>query len=262
MRLVPLVLLLGFSRTLAAGILSAELVCTEREMQVHVLLNGSLGAPARVFVKERSEDPMCSHSYPAVAGHNTLMFRVPLGTCRMQRLQQFSNKFSFTTAVVVSFHELLGLDENSVDDARLESSIQCSYRLFHGATEVGSAEVGVRQFFFVHDCVVNPEFDLQHDPVVLDSRGCPVDAIGMGEVRYSPDGRSGSSQNTAYKFADYPNLLFKCSINVCRTDVAVVGCPPAVPVDCSKTRIRAPRGSSNRTVRATSSFQNPSVSET
>ncbi|KAK0399271.1 hypothetical protein QR680_002970 [Steinernema hermaphroditum] len=126
----------------------------------------------------------------------------------------------------------------------------------YGATEVGSAEVGVRQvrvgdrlehrwecenvarnqFLFVHDCVVNPEFDLQHDPVVLDSRGCPVDAIGMGEVRYSPDGRSGSSQHTAYKFADYPNLLFKCSINVCRTDVAVVGCPPAVPVDCSKTR--------------------------
>ncbi|KAK0398875.1 hypothetical protein QR680_002793 [Steinernema hermaphroditum] len=63
----------------------------------------------------------------------------------------------------------------------------------NGATEVGSAEVGVRQvrvgdrlehrwkcenlarnqFLFVHDCVVNPEFDLQHDSVVLDSRGCP-----------------------------------------------------------------------------------------
>ncbi|KAK0408528.1 hypothetical protein QR680_004007 [Steinernema hermaphroditum] len=258
-------------------------------MQVHVLLDGSLEAPARIFVKERSEDPMCSHSYPAVAGHNTLMFRVPLGTCRMQRLQQFSNKFSFTTAVVVSFHEMFvseldrsyritcdysavappplskavtvglgvnGLDENSVDDARLESSIQCSYRLFHGATEVGSAEVGVKQvrvgdrlehrwecenlarnqFLFVHDCIVNPEFDLQRDPVVLDSHGCPIDAIGMGEVRYSPDGRSAFSEHTAYKFADYPNLLFKCSISVCRTDVAVVGCPPTVPVDCSKTR--------------------------
>ncbi|TKR93375.1 hypothetical protein L596_007845 [Steinernema carpocapsae] len=271
------------------SILSAELVCTDREMQIHILLDEPLQAPARIFVKDRSMDPMCSHAYSVVADHNALMFRIPLGTCRMQRIQQYSNKFSFATSVVVSFHEMFvtefdksyriacdyanvtpppapkavtvgvgvtGLEENSVDDMRPESSIQCVYRLFRGSTEVGSAEVGARQvrvgdrlehrwecenvaqiqFIFIHDCAVNPEFDLDHDPVVLDSRGCPTDPIGMGPIEYSYDGGMARSYHTAYKFADYPNLLFKCSISVCRKDVAVPGCPSTLPVDCSKSR--------------------------
>uniref|UniRef100_A0A1I8A139 ZP domain-containing protein n=1 Tax=Steinernema glaseri TaxID=37863 RepID=A0A1I8A139_9BILA len=141
------------------------------------------------------------------------------------------------------------LDENSVHD----TSVQCSYRLFRGEKEVGSAEAGALQvhlgdrlehrwecvnlapleFLFVHDCVASPKFDQERDRVILDSRGCPVDDFIMGKVRYSADGRVASSEHSAYRFTDDPNVLFKCSISVCRSDAA--GCPSSLPVNCSKT---------------------------
>ena len=45
---------------------------------------------------------------------------------------------------------------------------------------------------------------------------CTIDPMGMGKIVYSIDGKSASSRHLAYKFADYPNLLFKCSVSICR----------------------------------------------
>lgn len=50
---------------------------------------------------------------------------------------------------------------------------------------------------------------------------CVMDELAMGAIKYSKDGRSASSHHFAYKFADYPNLLFKCSISICDRDYAI-----------------------------------------
>ena len=72
------------------------------------------------------------------------------------------------------------------------------------------------QFIFVHNCVVNPEFSLGNDPVLIDSNGCPIDETGIGQtIEYDPDGKTARCKHPAYKFADHPNLLFKCSVTVC-----------------------------------------------
>ncbi|KAE9552252.1 hypothetical protein FO519_004530 [Halicephalobus sp. NKZ332] len=84
---------------------AAELVCTDRDMQLHILLEKPLQHPARIFVKEQSANPRCVHHYEEQSDHNALMFRIPLSTCGMQRVQQHTNRFSFTTSVVVSFHK-------------------------------------------------------------------------------------------------------------------------------------------------------------
>ena len=76
--------------------------------------------------------------------------------------------------------------------------------------------LGKDQFIFIHDCIVNPEFSMGEDPVLVDSEGCSVDETGIGKIEYSGDGKSAKSRHLAYKFADYHNLLFKCSISVCR----------------------------------------------
>lgn len=70
--------------------LAAELVCTERDMQLHILVEKPLVYPARIFVKDQSRNPLCSLIYPANADHNALMFRVPLSTCDMKRVQQYT----------------------------------------------------------------------------------------------------------------------------------------------------------------------------
>ena len=70
--------------------LAAELVCTEREMQLHVLIEKPLTLSARIFVKDQSRNPLCSLIYPANPDHNALMFRIPLSTCDMKRVQQYT----------------------------------------------------------------------------------------------------------------------------------------------------------------------------
>uniref|UniRef100_A0AC34GHN4 ZP domain-containing protein n=1 Tax=Panagrolaimus sp. ES5 TaxID=591445 RepID=A0AC34GHN4_9BILA len=94
------------------------------------------------------------------------------------------------------------------------------------------------QFIFVHDCFVNPEFSLGNDPPLIDSNGCAVDETGIGEIKYSSDGKTATSKHLAYKFADYPNLLFKCSITICKaysckfTD----GTSISLPLNCAQKR--------------------------
>ena len=68
--------------------IAAELVCTDRDMQLHVLLEKRLKHPARIFVKEQSANPRCVHHYETNSDHNALMFKIPLSTCGMQRVQQ------------------------------------------------------------------------------------------------------------------------------------------------------------------------------
>ncbi|VDK55192.1 unnamed protein product [Gongylonema pulchrum] len=93
------------------------------------------------------------------------------------------------------------------------------------------------QFMYVHDCTVNPEFNTGNDPVIVDSHGCTTDSLAMGPIQYSRDGHRASAKHFAYKFAGHPNLLFKCSISICRK--SVVACrygdnTPMLKVSCWK----------------------------
>uniref|UniRef100_A0A914YYW5 ZP domain-containing protein n=1 Tax=Panagrolaimus superbus TaxID=310955 RepID=A0A914YYW5_9BILA len=260
-------------------------------MQLHILLEKPLSHSSRIFVKEQSADPSCVHRYEPNSEHNALMFRVPLSTCGMQRIQYHSTKFSFTTSIVVSFHQFfvssydrsfritcdyaniqqppkhdvtvgVGVEEESDDEFENVNEVypetaDCSYRLLYrnkSSTEMEKAKtvqigdelehiwtcsnLGSNQFIFVHDCFVNPEFSLGNDPPLIDSNGCPVDETGIGEIKYSSDGKTATSKHLAYKFADYPNLLFKCSVTICKaynckfTD----GTSVTLPLNCAQKR--------------------------
>uniref|UniRef100_A0A914BUM2 ZP domain-containing protein n=1 Tax=Acrobeloides nanus TaxID=290746 RepID=A0A914BUM2_9BILA len=285
-------------------VISAELVCTEREMQLHVLIEKPLTHSARIFVKDQSRNPLCSLIYPANPDHNALMFRIPLSTCDMKRVQQYTNRFSFTTSVVVSFHKMfvssmdrayritcdysktfnprttkeitVGVGVQDPEDNHVRQILpeipECSYKLFrvqkHFNTDSGNevsfefseartVRVGEElehrwncekmhpdQFIFIHNCMVNPEFSMGNDPVIVDARGCTIDPMGMGKIVYSIDGKSASSRHLAYKFADYPNLLFKCSVSICRKSLMTScvnpdGSPVTIPPNCVKRSSRA-----------------------
>uniref|UniRef100_A0A9J2P2K1 ZP domain-containing protein n=1 Tax=Ascaris lumbricoides TaxID=6252 RepID=A0A9J2P2K1_ASCLU len=269
---------------------SAELVCTELDMQLHIVLERPIRGTVRAFVKERSEDLACSHLYSQDGDHNALTFKIPLGTCSMQKNQQSMNRFSFSTTVYFSFHSLFvskddvayritcdyaqqipetihnvtagvgvrEIEESNVDE-RSNEDVECSYSVRKAGSEIGSRESTAyanlgdeivhewscakmlpTQFIFVHDCIVNPEFDTGNDPVIVDSQGCVMDELAMGAIKYSKDGRSASSHHFAYKFADYPNLLFKCSISICDRDYAICsykdGSPLLEPPECALVR--------------------------
>lgn len=57
-----------------------------------------------------------------------------------------------------------------------------------------------------------------------------MDPMAMGEIAYSADGHSASSKHFAYKFAGYPNLLFKCSISICQRSLPMCKYNDGTPV--------------------------------
>uniref|UniRef100_A0A7E4VRD8 ZP domain-containing protein n=1 Tax=Panagrellus redivivus TaxID=6233 RepID=A0A7E4VRD8_PANRE len=265
-------------------------------MQLHVLLEKPLTHSARIYVKEQSADPRCVHHYEANSDHNALMFRVPLSTCGMQRIQQKTHRFSFVTSVVVSFHRFflsnrdrgfrlscdyadvytppqatvtsgIGVEEQTESDVKnmYPEVADCSYQLFsrtrNATISLAATTVHVGdelehrwscnglmpgQFVFVHDCTVNPEFPMDEgDPILVDSYGCVVDDAGIGQIMYSNDGFTAYSRHQAYKFADYPNLLFKCALTICRADTCVLkdGSFVSFPPNC-KNHTRTTRSTS------------------
>uniref|UniRef100_A0A915B3U7 OBG-type G domain-containing protein n=1 Tax=Parascaris univalens TaxID=6257 RepID=A0A915B3U7_PARUN len=202
-------------------VVSAELVCTDIDMQLHIVLERPIRGTVRAFVKERSEDLACSHLYSEDGDHNALVFKIPLGTCSMQKTQQSVNRFSFTTTVYFSFHSLFvskddvayritcdyaqqipetmynvtagvgvrEIEESNADE-RSNEDVECSYSVRKAGSEIDSrdstayanlgdeivhewscAKMLPTQFIFVHDCIVNPEFDTGNDPVIVDSQG-------------------------------------------------------------------------------------------
>lgn len=74
-------------------------------MQLHIVLERPIRGTVRAFVKERSEDLACSHLYSQDGDHNALTFKIPLGTCSMQKNQQsmvILSKRSFTSFSAVN----------------------------------------------------------------------------------------------------------------------------------------------------------------
>uniref|UniRef100_A0AC35FEF5 ZP domain-containing protein n=1 Tax=Panagrolaimus sp. PS1159 TaxID=55785 RepID=A0AC35FEF5_9BILA len=228
--------------------MSAELVCTDRDMQLHVLLEKPLSHSSRIFVKEQSADPHCVHKYEPNSEHNALMFRIPLSTCGMQRIQYHSTKFSFTTSIVVSFHQFfvssydrsfriacdysqiqqppkqdvtVGVGVEEADDLDVNEvypeTAECSYKLLYRnktstimekakTVQIGDEMEHVwtcenlrsNQFIFIHDCLVNPEFSVGNDPILIDSNGCPVDETGIGAPLNCSQKRSIRSINNQF----------------------------------------------------------------
>ncbi|MFH4973371.1 hypothetical protein AB6A40_000080 [Gnathostoma spinigerum] len=130
-----------------------------------------------------------------------------------------------------------GIDENLVD-TQIADDTECIYTLSIGGKSIDSSEsvhfvrIGdpiehhwkcpnllPTEFFVIHDCFVNPEFSRGNDPMIVDHFGCPSDPLAMEQIDYSGDGHSAVGKHSAYKFADYPNILFRCSLTICRRDM-------------------------------------------
>lgn len=54
-------------------------------MRLRVLLDAPMRHAMRAFIKDRANDPLCSHQYPRKAKHNVIIFTVQLSTCGMQK---------------------------------------------------------------------------------------------------------------------------------------------------------------------------------
>uniref|UniRef100_A0A914X016 ZP domain-containing protein n=1 Tax=Plectus sambesii TaxID=2011161 RepID=A0A914X016_9BILA len=286
-------------------ITSAQLICTDRDLQLHAVVKTPLFQEGRAFVKDHSRDPSCQHVYQRSTTDNALMFRIPLNTCGMVRTSQYAvdrayrltceytravgpTTKDFTVALAVSMLPTTLLPGRGVSGPGEEERIQCSYKLYLGdfqqygiRQEAKYARVGDKvthvwecsnlspnHFIWVHDCIVNPEFSSNNDPVAIDARGCTLDPVIMSELEYQgPLYHTAIGHHHAYKFADYPNLLFKCSINICdRTSPS--SCVYAdrraviVPPICTRLQSRRKRLSNVTTTEESNSFMMEVLSDT
>lgn len=88
---------------------------------------------------------------------------------------------------------------------------------------------------WVHDCYVSPEYGTGEK--IVDTRGyvnvvsyliilkvlilsrCSVDQVVLGDLDYGQSPHHlVTGQHHAYSFADYPTLLFRCTISVCDSE--------------------------------------------
>lgn len=135
-----------------------------------------------------------------------------------------------------------GLSVSMIPTEPLEGSVgmaDCSYTVHKESANsppVRHAKVGdkifhvwqctnleITQYMWIHDCYVSPEFGTGER--IIDSNGCTSDPVVIGDLDY---GRQPyhfvTASHHAYKFADYPTLLWRCSISICDSRSSSANC--------------------------------------
>lgn len=65
----------------------------------------------------------------------------------------------------------------------------------------------------INNCYVTDGFGKKAD--VIDDKGCPLDAILITGIRYSPDLQRAYAESSVFKFADKPGVWFFCQVQMC-----------------------------------------------